>query len=256
MRRKLAPSNQLSELTSQFLATLNHEMRTPLTGILGMLDLILETELTREQREYALDSRQCAENLLEIMNATLEYSALAADLVVLEQSEFPLMGLLQSLLDEYSPRAGVKGLTFIRNLEGSIPEVAVGDAVRIRKMLASLIDNAIKFTSEGEVEVGGYAKVRGQQVTLHLWVRDTGIGIAESHQSLIFESFRQLEAGIARRYSGIGLGLAVTQKLAQLMQAQLTLDSAPGKGSKFMLVVPLTLPQDTFAEHPAAEHAA
>jgi CheY-like chemotaxis protein len=238
--------DELSELKGQFLATLNHEIRTPLSGILGMLDLLAETELSGEQREYAESGRSCAQNLLEIMNATLDYSALCAGQVRLEEAEFPIRELLERLGDCFVFKAKSKGLRFFLNIDENLPELAIGDAVLIRQMLANLIDNAIKFTNQGDVEViAGTIVLPDRDALLTVRVRDTGIGIAAEMLPSIFDPFRQLETGLSRRYSGMGLGLAVTQKLARLMRAELHVESHPGRGSTFGVSIPLKIALDT-----------
>src|SRR5580693_2713920 len=205
-------TDELGEVQGQFLASLNHEIRTPLSGILGMTDLLLETPLTEDQREYVGATRVCAENLLEILNVTLEYSALSANRVLLEETEFSLRDTLHGVLGEFAAKAEAKGLRLVRSLDGSLPEMVVGDPHRLRQILWHLVANGVKFTKEGQVEVAASAKMEhGRQVLLTVEVRDTGIGIAPHQLTAIFESFRQLDAGLSRNHAGLGLGLAVAQ---------------------------------------------
>jgi two-component system, sensor histidine kinase len=240
-----SPLDEMSDLKTQFLGSLNYEMRTPLNGILGMLDLLLETNLDSEQKEYAEISHICAENLLAIMNATLEYSALAANQVTLDEGDFHLREVLTSTLDEFSAKARAKGLSFIRSLDvDTLPEVVVGDAFRTKRLLDSLVDNAVKFTARGEVEVSASAKLLPGMALILLSVRDTGIGIPQHKLEAIFDSFRQLDTGLTRRYTGMGLGLAVAQKIARLMNAEVNVVSEVGAGSTFSLVVPMRLPRE------------
>src|SRR5580693_8679914 len=172
-------TDDLREVQSQFLASLNHEIRTPLSGILGMTDLLLETPLSDDQREYVGATRLCAENLLEILNVTLEYSALSANRVRLEETEFSLLDTLQGVLGEFAAKAEAKGLRLVRSLDGSLPEMVVGDPQRLRQILWHLVANGVKFTREGQVEVTASA-IAGldSQVSVTLRVHDTGIGIA------------------------------------------------------------------------------
>jgi two-component system sensor histidine kinase/response regulator len=238
-------TDELGELKAQFLASLNHEMRTPLTGILGMLDLLLETNLDAEQREFALNSHLCARELLELMNSTLEFSALAANQVVLEEADFQLWETLDTLTGEFSPQAAAKGLIFIGNFDPDLPEVVIGDELRIKQLLSYLIANAIKFTNQGEVELSVSVQPSGEAGWIVAFsVRDTGIGVPPDQIESIFESFRQSETGLSRRYAGMGLGLALSQKLAKLMHSEVKVVSELGTGSTFSVNLPLRAPRD------------
>jgi CheY-like chemotaxis protein len=239
-------TDDLREVQGQFLASLNHEIRTPLSGILGMTDLLLETPLTEDQREYVGATRVCAENLLEILNATLEYSALAANQVFLEETEFSLRDALHGVLGEFAAKAEAKGLRLVRALDGSLPEMVVGDPLRLRQIVWHLVANGVKFTREGHVEVAASA-VAGQdrRVTVTLRIQDSGIGIAPHQLEEIFESFRQLETGLSRNHGGLGLGLAVTQKLVALLDGSISVASEVGKGSAFTVAVPFKLPMES-----------
>lgn len=241
-------TDELGEVQGQFLASLNHEIRTPLSGILGMTDLLLETPLTEDQREYVGATRVCAENLLEILNVTLEYSALSANRVLLEETEFSLRDTLNGVLGEFAAKAEAKGLRLVRSLDGSLPEMVVGDPQRLRQILWHLVANGLKFTREGQVEVAASA-IAGldRLVKVTLRVHDTGIGIAPDQLAAIFESFRQLETGLSRNHGGLGLGLAVAQKLIALLDGSITVDSELGKGSVFSVTLPFKLPMETGA---------
>ncbi len=236
-------TDELREVQGQFLASLNHEIRTPLSGILGMTDLLLETLLTEDQREYVGATRLCAENLLEILNVTLEYSALSANHVLLEETEFSLRDALQGVLGEFSTKAEAKGLRLVRALDDNLPEMVVGDPLRLRQILWHLVSNGVKFTREGQVEVGASA-ITGleRQVSVTLRIHDTGIGIAPNQLAEIFDSFRQLETGLSRNHAGLGLGLAVAQKLVALLHGSISVDSELGKGSVFTVTLPFQLP--------------
>jgi CheY-like chemotaxis protein len=242
-------TDELREVQGQFLASLNHEIRTPLSGILGMTDLLLETPLTEDQRDYVGATRICAENLLEILNVTLEYSALAANSVLLEETEFSLRDALEGVLGEFAAKAEAKGLRLVHALDASLPEMVVGDPLRLRQILWHLVANAVKFTREGQVEVEAAAVAgRSRQVSVSLRVHDTGIGIAPHRLAEIFESFRQLETGLSRNHGGLGLGLAVAQKLITLLAGSISVDSELGKGSVFSVTLPYKLPMDGTAK--------
>jgi len=238
-------TDELSEVKEQFLASLNHELRTPLSGILGMTDLLLETSLTEEQKDYVGAARLCAENLLEILNVTLEFSALSANHIQLEETEFSLPETLTGVLSEFTFKAQAKGLTLVHNFDTALPSAVVADALRLRQMLSHLLANAVKFTNQGEVEIRAWAgSAQDNTVPVTIQIRDTGIGIAPNQLGAIFECFRQLETGLARNYPGLGLGLAVVQKLAVLLGASLTVSSQVGQGSTFTIQVPLKLPAE------------
>jgi two-component system, sensor histidine kinase len=238
-------TEELRDVQGQFLASLNHEIRTPLSGILGMTDLLFETPLTDDQREYVGAARLCAENLLEILNVTLEYSALSANHLSREETEFSLVDALQGVLGEFAANAEAKRLHLVRKLDSNLPEMVVGDPVRLRQILSHLVGNGIKFTREGQVEVSASAIAgKDRQVMVTLRVEDTGIGIAPGHLADIFGSFRQLETGLSRNHGGLGLGLAVAQKLIALLEGSIGVASELGKGSTFTVALPFKLPAE------------
>jgi CheY-like chemotaxis protein len=238
-------TDELSELKGQFLTSLNHEIRTPLSGILGMTDLLLETSLSEEQKDYVGATRLCAENLLEILNVTLEFSALSANHLHLEEAEFSLRETLAGLISEFAFKAESKDVRLRHNFDRNLPSAVVGDALRLRQLIWHLLGNAVKFTQRGEVEVSASANRRAEgAVEITIAVRDTGIGIRPDQVGSIFESFRQLETGLARNYPGLGLGLAVAQKLAILLGGAINVESEIGRGSVFTLQIPLRLPAD------------
>lgn len=241
-------SDDLREVQGQFLASLNHEIRTPLSGILGMTDLLLETRLTDDQREYVDAARVCAENLLEILNVTLEFSALSGNQVLLEETEFSIRDTLAGVAAEFAPKAQTKGLRVETALEATLPEMVVGDPVRLRQIVSHLVANGVKFTREGVVELAASAcPIGGRAVQLTLRVRDTGAGIAPHQLEEIFDSFRQLETGLARNHNGLGLGLAVVKKLVTLLHGSVDVASEPGAGSTFTVTLPFQLPAEAIA---------
>jgi CheY-like chemotaxis protein/anti-sigma regulatory factor (Ser/Thr protein kinase) len=204
-----------------------------------MTDLLLETSLDDEQREYVTSARICAESLLEVLNATLEYSALMSGTVELDDCEFSLAETLDAGVAEHTLKARSKGLKLTTAYDKDLPDIVIGDAPRLRKLLSHLVSNAVKFTVDGEVVV--HAKASSGH--LHIAVRDTGIGISKSHLEAVFESFRQLEGGLSRSYPGLGLGLAIANKIASLLHGHIEVESELGVGSKFEIVLPLRVPE-------------
>jgi CheY-like chemotaxis protein len=239
-------------LKTHFLASLNHEIRTPLTGILGMTDLLMETILDSEQKEYVSTARVCAEDLLTLFNKTLEFSDLSSGRVQLAEEQFHLTEALRSSVASYSAEAGSKGLKLTCLLSPALPEVATGDAVRLRQVLSHLVENAIKFTKKGRVEVLATGWPVDGKLRLQLQVIDTGIGIPADKISMAFESFRQLDSGLAREHDGLGLGLSLVERLTALMRGEVAVRSAPGVGSTFTVSIPLALPcESALPEVPA-----
>jgi CheY-like chemotaxis protein/anti-sigma regulatory factor (Ser/Thr protein kinase) len=228
---------EIDRLKGTFLANLNHEVRTPLSGIMGMTDLLLETPLDEEQRDYVSTVRLCAENLFHLLNATLEYSALTAGHLRLDETEFILSEMVDSALSMEREKAEAKALKLTVTLDAALPQTIIGDATRIQDLLGHLLDNAIKFTQLGSVDL----KLIREGEVLKIEVRDTGIGIAPDRQARIFESFHQVDSGLSRNYPGLGLGLALVQKLLALMGGSIAAESELDKGSTFTVRLPIRL---------------
>ncbi|MBN8733195.1 MAG: response regulator [Acidobacteria bacterium] len=243
--------DELERLKGQFLASLNHEIRTPLSGVLGMTDLLLETELLPDQGEYVRAARECALHLLEVLNSVLAYSALQAGTYRFESSEFAPRELAQSIGEEAGTRAAMKGLAWELTVDDSVPATVIGSARHLREAVWQIVQNGLKFTHEGSVEVRmscDAAAAGAFERTLRIEVRDTGIGIPSDQLIQIFDSFSQLENGLARSYSGLGLGLAIADKLARKMGGLIQAESEPGKGSVFTVLAPVkAAAQDTLA---------
>jgi len=238
---------EIDRLKGTFLANLNHEIRTPLSGILGMTDLLLETQLDEEQRDYVSTARLCAENLFHLLNATLEYSALTAGHLQLDETEFSVAELVKSVVAQQNEKVQAKGISLNFTIGPKLPTTVIGDAARVQQTINHLLDNAIKFTHQGNVELSLWR----DGDTLKIAVRDTGIGISEERRSHIFESFHQVDNGLSRNYPGLGLGLALVNKLVALMGGEIEVESELEKGSTFTVSLPLR----PAAEPPAlAEH--
>ena len=233
----------LARLQSLFLATLSHEIRTPLAGMVGMTDLLLETNLNEEQHDYASTARLCAEDLLRILSAALQYSALASGRVKLEESDFNVRELAEAAITEHANLAKAKQLQLSLRLDPGVPATVFADGAHIKEVLGYLLNNAIKFTPHGTVELA----ISHASGMLRFAVHDTGIGIPVERRKRIFEAFRQLDEGLAREYNGIGLGLTLAEKLTRLMNGRLTVESEPSAGSTFTVDIPIpsteTLPK-------------
>ena len=231
---------EVKRLKQNFVMGLNHEIRTPINGIMGMMDLLLETPLSAEQREFASVVRVCAQDLFDLLRPSLDFSSFVAKSAEIDFSEFDVAETIESVVCEQMPRAEAKGIELICNVDEGVPTLAMGDVLRFREALTQLLRNAIKFTESGEVEVlshGTPADANGFDLTVS--VRDTGIGIDPRKIDGIFESFHQIDGGLARRYSGVGLGLALTQQLITLMRGRISVESQPEVGSAFTFTIPL-----------------
>ncbi|MEX2475997.1 ATP-binding protein [Marinobacter sp.] len=255
-RNKAEEANQAK---SEFLAAMSHELRTPLNGVLGMIELVNEEPLTPRQKDYLLTARQSTEDLLTVIGDILDYSRIDRGALNLENREFDVRQLITNCTASYKLVAEEHGLTLTLTFYGEWPykAFAVGDAPRLRQILAGLIDNAVKFTGAGYINIqAGWFALEDNCMVLNCSVNDSGSGIPINRLSNIFNSFEQLESGDNRGYNGTGMGLSLVQRLVELMGGHVQVETDLGKGSSFRFELPFELGIAVPQRHPAVHELA
>ncbi len=262
-------AEEANRLKSDFLANMSHEIRTPMNAVLGMTHLLLKTSLSSRQHDYAIKIENSARTLLGILNDILDFSKIEAGKMDVEAVPFDLDHVLDTVCTMVGHRAHEKGLTLSLDVDPGVPRQLIGDSLRLSQVLINLVNNAVKFTEKGDIELAlGAGKLSNDNIDLHIHVRDTGIGMTQEQQAKLFQAFVQADGSTTRKYGGTGLGLAISRRLVELMDGEIKVASQPDKGSDFHVRVrlgvltdepPLGLPQMgpvlIVAEHPIERRA-
>lgn len=254
--RFAAAADEASRAKGTFLAQISHEVRTPMNGVLGLLDLLEGSPLDVQQRALVVTARESAETLLALLDHILDFSRAESGALSVEEAPFELRAVLGDCLGVLAPRAQAQGLSLHASTDAHVPIRLLGDASRLRQILLNLLTNALKFTPQGSIQVRAQSVGTSQgRLLLRLTVTDTGIGVPEAMRERIFEPFTQAEAGTSRRFGGSGLGLAICRALVETMGGHIGCQPGEGRGSTFWVIVPLRLEEGGPLPEPEAQPA-
>lgn len=239
LKQAIESANSAYKAKSYFLANMSHEVRTPLNGMMGMIDLTLSSELNDDQRENLVIAKKCAESLLKVLNDILDVSKLEVGKFSVENTEFDLLELVEQIAKTHGKRAEHKGLQFFYQIAPEVPRFFIADPYRLQQILNNLMNNAIKFTDCGKISLSiCQEKNELNESCLKFEISDTGIGISPRNLEKIFDDFSQVDSNFARRYSGTGLGLSICKRLVDLMNGEIWAESQLGEGSSFFFTLP------------------
>ncbi|MCX4240042.1 ATP-binding protein [Paraliomyxa miuraensis] len=254
LQHQLDASEAANQAKSVFLAHMSHELRTPMNGVLGMLSVLERTPLSEEQQDFLRIAHSSGQSLLDILSDILDISKVEAGQLVLEQMPLDLRALVEDVAHQTAVQAADKDLDIVVHYPPTTPDGFVGDPTRIRQILVNLATNAIKFTPSGHIVLQVECQMHStDRATVVLSVIDTGIGIGKADQARVFDRFQQVDGSPARAHGGVGLGLAIVKHMVELMNGELTLESTPGQGSEFRVVVELALAPASATDEPAAD---